>query len=156
MLQRQGRLTPRIALAYLDAIVDGLAAAHAAGLVHRDMKPENVLVSRDGRIKVADFGLARAATHHTGTGATLVGTVAYISPELVQGSPADERSDVYAVGIMLYEMLTGEQPYTGSSPIQVAYQHINSEVPPPSRAVPGLAEDLDELCLLYTSPSPRD
>lgn len=156
VLQRQGRLTPRIALAYLDAIVDGLAAAHAAGLVHRDMKPENVLVSRDGRIKVADFGLARAATHHTGTGATLVGTVAYISPELVQGSPADERSDVYAVGIMLYEMLTGEQPYTGSSPIQVAYQHINSEVPPPSRAVPGLAEDLDELVLWCTSPDAQD
>lgn len=155
VLQRQGALTPRIALAYLDAIVDGLAAAHAAGLVHRDMKPENVLVSRDGRIKVADFGLARAATHHTGTGATLVGTVAYISPELVKGSPADERSDIYAVGIMLFEMLTGHQPYTGASPIQVAYQHINAHVPAPSESVPGLAEDLDELVLWCTSQDPQ-
>ncbi|WP_431861384.1 PASTA domain-containing protein [Micrococcus terreus] len=156
VLQRQGALTPRIALAYLDAIVDGLAAAHAAGLVHRDMKPENVLVSRDGRIKVADFGLARAATHHTGTGATLVGTVAYISPELVKGSPADERSDIYAVGIMLYEMLTGRQPFTGASPIQVAYQHINDQVPAPSEVAPGLAEDLDELVLWCTAPEPQD
>lgn len=156
VLQRQGALTPRIALAYLDAIVDGLAAAHAAGLVHRDMKPENVLVSRDGRIKVADFGLARAATHHTGTGATLVGTVAYISPELVKGAPADERSDIYAVGIMLYEMLTGRQPYSGSSPIQVAYQHIHDQVPAPSDAAPGLAEDLDELVLWCTSQDAQD
>ena len=125
VLQRRHAMTPRVALAYLEAMVDGLAAAHSAGLVHRDMKPENVLVSRDGRIKVADFGLARATTNFTGTGAALVGTVAYISPELVSGSPADERSDVYAVGIMAYEMLTGDQPFTGASPIQVAYQHLN-------------------------------
>ncbi|MFC7402143.1 Stk1 family PASTA domain-containing Ser/Thr kinase [Citricoccus sp. GCM10030269] len=156
VLQRRRVMTPRVALAYLEAIVDGLAAAHRAGLVHRDMKPENVLVSRDGRIKVADFGLARATTNFTGTGASLVGTVAYVSPELVTGSPADERSDVYAVGIMVYEMLAGHQPFTGSSPIQVAYQHINQQVPPPSTAVPGLAAELDELVLWCTAPAVED
>lgn len=156
VLDRRNSMTPRVALAYLEAIVDGLAAAHRAGLVHRDMKPENVLVSRDGRIKVADFGLARATTNFTGTGAALVGTVAYISPELVSGSPADERSDVYAVGIMAYEMLTGRQPFTGSSPIQVAYQHINNEVPAPSGAVPGMAADLDRLVQWSTAPNARD
>ncbi len=156
VLERRSSMTPRVALAYLEAIVDGLAAAHRAGLVHRDMKPENVLVSRDGRIKVADFGLARATTNFTGTGAALVGTVAYISPELVSGSPADERSDVYAVGIMAYEMLTGRQPFTGSSPIQVAYQHINNEVPAPSEEVPGLAAELDRLVQWSTAPHARD
>ncbi|GAA1122416.1 PASTA domain-containing protein [Citricoccus alkalitolerans] len=156
VLERRSSMTPRVALAYLEAIVDGLAAAHRAGLVHRDMKPENVLVSRDGRIKVADFGLARATTNFTGTGAALVGTVAYISPELVSGSPADERSDVYAVGIMAYEMLTGRQPFTGSSPIQVAYQHINHEVPAPSEVVTGLAADLDRLVQWSTAPNARD
>lgn len=156
VLQRRHALSPRVALAYLEAMVDGLAAAHLAGLVHRDMKPENVLVSRDGQIKVADFGLARATTNFTGTGATLVGTVAYISPELVEGSPADERSDVYAVGIMAYEMFTGSQPFTGGSPIQVAYQHLNGEVPAPSESTPGLARELDELVLWATAKSPRD
>lgn len=156
VLEQRNSMTPRVALAYLEAIVDGLAAAHRAGLVHRDMKPENVLVSRDGRIKVADFGLARATTNFTGTGAALVGTVAYISPELVSGSPADERSDVYAVGIMAYEMLTGRQPFTGSSPIQVAYQHINNEVPAPSEEVPGLSADLDRLVQWSTAPNARD
>ncbi|MCY1159953.1 MAG: hypothetical protein MOP51_2978 [Citricoccus sp.] len=156
VLQRRRAMTPRVALAYLEAIVDGLAAAHRAGLVHRDMKPENVLVSRDGQIKVADFGLARATTDFTGIGAALVGTVAYISPELVSGSPADERSDIYAVGIMAYEMLTGRQPFVGSSPIQVAYQHVNNEVPPPSRRIPGLADALDRLVLWCTAQNARD
>lgn len=156
VLQRRQAMTPRVALAYLEAIVDGLAAAHRAGLVHRDMKPENVLVSRDGQIKVADFGLARATTDFTGTGAALMGTVAYVSPELVSGSPADERSDIYAVGIMAYEMLTGRQPFAGASPIQVAYQHVNNEVPPPSGRIPGLAEPLDRLVLWCTARSPRD
>ncbi|MGD6980831.1 protein kinase domain-containing protein [Citricoccus zhacaiensis] len=156
VLQRRRAMTPRVALAYLEAIVDGLAAAHRAGLVHRDMKPENVLVSRDGQIKVADFGLARATTDFTGIGAALVGTVAYISPELVSGSPADERSDIYAVGIMAYEMLTGRQPFVGASPIQVAYQHVNNEVPPPSGRIPGLADALDRLVLWCTAQNARD
>ncbi len=143
-LSEQGPLPPRLALALIDPVIEGLAAAHRSGLIHRDVKPENVLIADDGRIKVGDFGLARAISANTSTGA-LIGTVAYLAPELVLGQPADARSDIYSAGIMLYEMLTGKQPYTGDSPIQVAYQHVNAVVGRPSDAAPGLAEDLDEL-----------
>ncbi|MGR0160939.1 Stk1 family PASTA domain-containing Ser/Thr kinase [Paenarthrobacter nitroguajacolicus] len=143
-LSEQGALPPRLALALIDPVIEGLAAAHRSGLIHRDIKPENVLIADDGRIKVGDFGLARAISANTSTGA-LIGTVAYLAPELVLGQAADARSDIYSAGIMLYEMLTGKQPYAGDSPIQVAYQHVNATVGRPSDAAPGLAEDLDEL-----------
>jgi eukaryotic-like serine/threonine-protein kinase len=154
VLREKGALKPRLALALLDPVVEGLAAAHSAGLVHRDVKPENVLMSSDGRIKIGDFGLAKAASTTSNTG-TLIGTVAYLSPELVTGSPADARSDVYSVGIMLFEMLTGRQPFSGDVPIQVAFQHVNSSVPAPSSLVPGLAADLDELVLWCTAHDPE-
>ncbi|MCP1413425.1 serine/threonine-protein kinase [Paenarthrobacter sp. A20] len=144
ILTEQGALPPRLALALIDPVIEGLAAAHGSGLIHRDIKPENVLIADDGRIKVGDFGLARAVSANTSTGA-LIGTVAYLAPELVLGQPADARSDIYSAGIMLYEMLTGKQPYAGDSPIQVAYQHVNATVGRPSDEAPGLAEDLDEL-----------
>ncbi|MCC3270583.1 PASTA domain-containing protein [Arthrobacter gengyunqii] len=153
LLETRTRLSPRLALALLDAVVDGLAAAHDAGLIHRDVKPENVLLADNGSIKIADFGLARAVSTSTNTG-TLVGTVAYLAPELVTGTGADERSDVYSAGIMLYEMLTGIQPFSGTTPIQVAFQHVHSTVPAPSVACPGLAEDLDELVQWCTAPDP--
>ena len=154
-LLKRGPMTPRLTLAYAQAILSGLSAAHRAGLVHRDIKPENVLVSPEGRIKLADFGLARAATHHSGT-STLMGTVAYISPELLSGEGADERADIYAVGILLYEMLTGVQPYTGDTPVRVAFQHVNSTVPAPSSYVAGLAAPLDELVREATRTDPDD
>lgn len=153
LLETRTRLSPRLALALLDAVVDGLAAAHDAGLIHRDVKPENVLLADNGSIKIADFGLARAVSTSTNTG-TLVGTVAYLAPELVTGTGADERSDVYSAGIMLYEMLTGVQPFTGTVPIQVAFQHVHSTVPAPSETCPGLAADLDELVQWCTAPDP--
>ncbi|WP_104102954.1 Stk1 family PASTA domain-containing Ser/Thr kinase [Arthrobacter sp. 08Y14] len=153
LLETRTRLSPRLALALLDAVVDGLAAAHDAGLIHRDVKPENVLLADNGSIKIADFGLARAVSTSTNTG-TLVGTVAYLAPELVTGTGADERSDVYSAGIMLYEMLTGFQPFTGTVPIQVAFQHVHSTVPAPSESCPGLAADLDELVQWCTAPDP--
>ncbi len=153
LLETRTRLSPRLALALLDAVVDGLAAAHDAGLIHRDVKPENVLLADNGSIKIADFGLARAVSTSTNTG-TLVGTVAYLAPELVTGTGADERSDVYSAGIMLYEMLTGVQPFTGTVPIQVAFQHVHSTVPAPSEICPGLAVDLDELVQWCTAPDP--
>ncbi|MBO0894977.1 Stk1 family PASTA domain-containing Ser/Thr kinase [Arthrobacter sunyaminii] len=153
LLETRTRLSPRLALALLDAVVDGLAAAHDAGLIHRDVKPENVLLADNGSIKIADFGLARAVSTSTNTG-TLVGTVAYLAPELVTGTGADERSDVYSAGIMLYEMLTGVQPFTGTVPIQVAFQHVHSTVPAPSESCPGLAADLDELVQWCTAPDP--
>lgn len=155
VLNERTRLTPRLALAMMDAVVDGLAAAHEAGLVHRDVKPENVLLASSGAIKIADFGLARAVTTSTNTG-TLVGTVAYLAPELVTGAGADERSDIYSAGIMLYEMLTGAQPFTGEVPIQVAFAHVHSTVPAPSVACPGLAQDLDELVQWCTAQDPED
>jgi eukaryotic-like serine/threonine-protein kinase len=154
VIREKGALSPRLALALIDPVVDGLGSAHAAGLIHRDVKPENVLIADDGRIKIGDFGLARAVTTTTSTG-TLIGTVAYLSPELVLGQPADARSDIYSTGIMLFEMLTGKQPFDGDVPIQVAYQHVNSIVAPPSSLVPGLAAEVDELVQWCTAKDPE-
>jgi beta-lactam-binding protein with PASTA domain/serine/threonine protein kinase len=154
VINRKGALSPRLALALIDPVVEGLGAAHAAGMIHRDVKPENVLIADDGRIKIGDFGLARAVTTTTSTGA-LIGTVAYLSPELVLGRAADARSDIYATGIMLFEMLTGRQPFEGDVPIQVAYQHVNSAVGAPSGLVPGLAEEVDELVQWCTAGDPE-
>jgi beta-lactam-binding protein with PASTA domain len=154
VINAKGALSPRLALALIDPVVEGLGAAHAAGLIHRDVKPENVLIAEDGRIKIGDFGLARAVTATTSTG-TLIGTVAYLSPELVLGKPADARSDIYSTGIMLFEMLTGRQPFDGEVPIQVAYQHVNSTVGAPSGLAPGLAEEVDELVQWCTANDPE-
>lgn len=154
VINAKGALSPRLALALIDPVVEGLGAAHAAGLIHRDVKPENVLIADDGRIKIGDFGLARAVTTNTSTGA-LIGTVGYLSPELVLGKPADARSDIYSTGIMLFEMLTGRQPFDGEVPIQVAYQHVNSTVGPPSGLVPGLADEVDELVQWCTANDPE-
>jgi serine/threonine protein kinase len=154
VINSKGALSPRLALALIDPVVEGLGAAHAAGMIHRDVKPENVLIADDGRIKIGDFGLARAVTTTTSTGA-LIGTVAYLSPELVLGKPADARSDIYSTGIMLFEMLTGRQPFDGEVPIQVAYQHVNSAVGAPSGLVPGLAGEVDELVQWCTASDPE-
>lgn len=137
-------------------VIRGVAAAHRVGLIHRDIKPENVLVSNDGDIKVADFGLARAASNHTGTGMALMGTVSYMSPELVTGEQADARSDVYALGIMVFEMLTGTRPYAGDSAVAIAVQHTNSRVPAPSTLVPDISPAVNDLVLHMTEPAPED
>ncbi len=153
VIDERGALSTRLALALIDPVVEGLGAAHAAGLIHRDIKPENVLIADDGRIKLGDFGLARAISTSTSTG-SLIGTVAYLCPELVLGNLADARSDIYSVGIMLYEMLTGQQPFDGETHIRVAYQHVNSTVPAPSALVPGLASEVDELVQWCTAKDP--
>ncbi len=157
LIRERGRLTPRHALEVLEPMLAALGAAHQAGIVHRDVKPENVLLSDDGRVKVADFGLARAvsgAASQTATTGILMGTVAYLSPEQVERGIADPRSDVYAAGILLYEMLTGAKPYDGDSAIQIAYQHVHENVPPPSRAIDGLPKELDYLVARATSRDP--
>ncbi|MDU0347058.1 Stk1 family PASTA domain-containing Ser/Thr kinase [Microbacterium sp. KSW2-29] len=156
LLREHRRLTVDQTLTIMDAILSGLAAAHRAGIVHRDVKPENVLLAEDGRIKIGDFGLARATTANTASGAQLMGTIAYLAPELVTRGTADARSDIYSLGIMLYEMLAGEQPYKGEQPMQIAYQHATDSVPRPSVKNPAVPEQLDELVLWATEREPDD
>jgi eukaryotic-like serine/threonine-protein kinase len=156
LLRERGRLGPREALDIISGVLTGLAAAHQAGIIHRDVKPENVLLGEGDTVKVADFGLARAASgvSHTRTG-MLIGTAAYLAPEQVSRSSSDARTDVYAAGIMLFEMLTGAQPHTGDSPLAVAHKHVSDVVPAPSSMVPGLPFALDTLVGLATSRNPE-
>jgi serine/threonine-protein kinase len=156
VLRQYGPLTPEQALVFLDPVLEALVAAHAAGFVHRDIKPENVLISDDGRVKVADFGLARAveADGHSVTQGMIIGTVAYLSPEQVERGEADGRSDVYAAGILLFEMITGQVPHAGESPLSVAYQHVNSDVPPPSSIVRAITPEVDALVVTATRRDP--
>jgi serine/threonine-protein kinase len=150
-----GLLSPKRALEILEPLTAGLAAAHAAGILHRDLKPENVFLSDSGTVKLGDFGLAREITSHTQTG-SLVGTAAYLSPELVLRGQADARSDVYSLGVMAFEMLTGKQPYDGDQAVQIAFQHANSKIPAPSTINPEVPELLDEIVLWATARNPSD
>ncbi|WP_329475804.1 Stk1 family PASTA domain-containing Ser/Thr kinase [Kribbella sp. NBC_01484] len=147
VIRDQAPLSPARALDLLAPILSALSAAHDAGIVHRDIKPENVLMSDKGTVKVADFGLARAvsATGNTATQGLLMGTVSYLAPELVTDGSADARSDVYSAGILLYEMLTGNKPHSGDTPIQVAYAHVHADVPAPSLEQPGIPPYVDAL-----------
>lgn len=134
VITKEAPLEPLRALDLLEPVVHALASAHEAGLVHRDVKPENVLISDRGEIKVADFGLARAVTAQTATATQglLIGTVSYLPPELVTSGRANARSDVYSTGVMLFEMLTGRKPHTGDTPIQVAWSHVHNDIDAPS------------------------
>jgi len=156
LLRERGWLPWSEALEVMDPTLAGLSAAHEAGIVHRDVKPENVLLTADGRVKVVDFGLARAqaAAGNTRSG-LIIGTVAYIAPEQVTGGITDSRTDVYAAGVMLWEMLSARQPHSGDSPLAVAYKHVNEEVPPVSAYVGGVPPALDQLVRSATSRDPR-
>lgn len=158
VMQAEGPLTPRAALDILDPVLQALGAAHSAGLIHRDVKPENVILREDGTVKVADFGLARAVDTVTSTAQTgvLLGTVAYLSPEQVERGVADARSDVYAAGLLLFEMLTGSKAFIGDSPIHVAYQHVHSSVPLPSSRVNTVPVELDQLVARASARDPDD
>ncbi|WP_073497327.1 Stk1 family PASTA domain-containing Ser/Thr kinase [Actinacidiphila paucisporea] len=145
VLRERGALSPRAALDILEPVLAALGAAHRAGLVHRDMKPENVLIGDDGQVKVADFGLVRTVDTQTSVSGALLGTVSYLAPEQIGHGTVDQRTDVYACGVMLYEMLTGAKPYAGDTPMQVIVQRLNEDVPRPSAAVPGLPAGLDAL-----------
>ncbi|GAB3768220.1 serine/threonine-protein kinase [Nocardioides ginsengisegetis] len=154
VIRKEAPMTPSRALALMEPVLSALAAAHRAGLIHRDVKPENVLIADDGRVKVADFGLAKAVsadTQHTATGGVLIGTVSYLAPELVVDGRADARADVYAAGVVLYELLTGSKPHAGDSPIQVAYKHVHEDVPPPSAVAPGIPAYVDALVARATA-----
>jgi serine/threonine protein kinase/beta-lactam-binding protein with PASTA domain len=155
VLRDRGRLTPDDALDVIEPVLAALGAAHAAGIVHRDVKPENVLVADDGRVKVADFGLARALTDaSTATRGLLLGTVNYISPEQALGEAATPRSDVYSAGVMLYEMVTGTAPHTGATDFVVVRSHIETDVPAPSSNEPGIPPAVDDLVRRATARDP--
>ncbi|QNP73192.1 Stk1 family PASTA domain-containing Ser/Thr kinase [Streptomyces roseirectus] len=154
VLRERGALQPRAALDILEPVLAALGAAHRAGFVHRDMKPENVLIGDDGRVKVADFGLVRSVGTVTESSGNVLGTVAYLAPEQTEKGTADARVDVYACGVVLYEMLTGAQPHEGETAAIVLYKHLHEDVPPPSAAVPGLAYELDELVASATARTP--
>ena len=165
LISREAPMEPQRALDLLIPVVSAVAAAHEAGIIHRDLKPENVLISSRGQIKVADFGLARAVTAHTATAnGMLIGTVSYIAPELVTHGHADTRCDVYALGVLLFEMLTGRKPHTGDTPIQVAYSHVHNEITLPSISAPAQWRDtrsavppyLDALVLAAAARQPAD
>lgn len=154
VIRADAPLSPTRALSVLEEILKAIQAAHEAGIVHRDIKPENVLIDPRGQIKVADFGLARAissATTATATGGVLMGTVSYLPPELVTDGSSDARSDVYALGVLLFELLTGTKPHVGDNPIQVAYKHVHLDVPPPSSLQEGIPPYVDALVARATS-----
>jgi serine/threonine-protein kinase len=158
-LNEQGRLSFRDGIKFLLPVLSALAAAHRIGIVHRDIKPENILISREGRIKIADFGLAKGpllGSTMTAESSVILGSVSYLSPEQVQRGIADSRSDVYAIGITAYEMFTGKKPYDGQEPIQIAYMHVNERVPRMSDSLDDVPAELDELIYRATSSDPDD
>ena len=157
LLAERGPMPPHAVVAVLRPVLGGLAAAHLAGLVHRDVKPENVLISDDGDVKIADFGLVRAVAAAGITSASVIlGTAAYLSPEQVRNGSSSPRSDVYSVGILTYELLTGRTPFTGDSPLSIAYQRLDTDVPRASAAIDGVPPQFDELLARATARDPAD
>jgi len=156
LLNDYGTLTIEQSLDITQAVLQALSVAHREGILHRDVKPENVILVNDGRIKIGDFGLARPVNNATDTGKSLLGTVAYIAPELLTRSQADSRSDLYSVGIMLYEMLTGKQPFTGETPMQVAVQHAQEPMPFAAESNPTVSRAVDDIIQWATQKKPSD
>lgn len=157
LLNAQGAFTIPQALRYTTDILEALRAAHRMGVIHRDIKPENILVPTDGPAKVADFGLARAVSEgSTSATGNMLGTVAYIAPEIVLTTEANARSDLYSVGIMLYEMLTGAVPWADESPLQIASHHVSEDVPSPSATLPWIPREIDDLVAALTARNPAN
>jgi serine/threonine-protein kinase len=155
LLAERGPMPPHAVVAVLRSVLGGLAAAHRAGLVHRDVKPENVLISDDGDVKIADFGLVRAvAAAGITSSSVILGTAAYLSPEQVRDGNAGPRSDVYSAGILTYELLTGRTPFTGDSPLSIAYQRLETDVPRPGAVIEGVPPQFDEFVASATARDP--
>jgi len=155
VLAASGRLRPALAARVAAQVCSALEAARKAGLVHRDIKPENILLTPDGRVKVADFGLSRTMAESKATQAgVLLGTAHYVAPEQVEGKESDHRSDLYALGVVLYEMLTGKTPFAGDTPLIVAYQRVRENVPAPSAAITGIPPAMDEIVRRATARDP--
>ena len=163
LIASKGSFSVNETISYLSPVVSALSAAHQIGIVHRDIKPENILISHDGRIKIADFGLARGANlgqTMTAEASVILGSVSYLSPEQVQRGISDSRSDIYSVGVMAFEMLTGKRPHISDSPLQIAYMHVNEDIPRVSSVLNSkeikLPKELDELIFAATSRNPDD
>ncbi|MEN9758361.1 MAG: hypothetical protein RL270_313 [Actinomycetota bacterium] len=157
LLNESSPLSIEQAFQIINPVLSALSAAHKIGIIHRDIKPENILISRDGRIKVADFGLARntsMAQTMTAESSVILGSVSYLSPEQVQRGVADSRSDIYAIGILIFEMLTGSKPYDGETPIQIAYRHVNDRIPELVKIKSDIPKNLSDLIFSATSPNP--
>jgi serine/threonine-protein kinase len=156
-LNENGVLNTEQTIQIINPVLSALAAAHKIGIIHRDIKPENILISKDGRIKVADFGLARntsMAQTMTAESSVVLGSVSYLSPEQVQRGVADARSDIYAIGIVLFEMLIGKKPYDGETPIQIAYRHVNDRIPKINEINSNIPEAIADLVFDATAPNP--
>ncbi|MEU4345218.1 Stk1 family PASTA domain-containing Ser/Thr kinase [Nocardia sp. NPDC023852] len=155
LLRERGPMPPHAVRAVAEPVLAAIGVAHSAGLVHRDVKPENVLISDAGEVKIADFGLVRAvAAANTTSASVILGTAAYLSPEQVTSGTADSRSDVYSFGLLIFEMLTGQVPFTGDTSLSVAYQRIENDVPSPSRFIAGVPPEFDELVAKATAREP--
>ncbi|MFC9895494.1 Stk1 family PASTA domain-containing Ser/Thr kinase [Nocardia sp. NPDC127579] len=155
LLRERGPMPPHAVRAVAEPVLEAIGVAHAAGLVHRDIKPENVLISDAGDVKIADFGLVRAvAAANTTSASVILGTAAYLSPEQVMSGSADSRSDVYSFGILIFELLTGQVPFTGDTSISVAYQRIENDVPAPSAYIAGVPPEFDDLVARATAREP--
>lgn len=156
LLDERGPMPPHAAAAVMRGMLTGLAVAHGKGMIHRDIKPDNVLINSDHRVKLADFGLVRAAADATHSTDQIIGTVAYLSPEQVDGSPMTCASDVYSAGIVLFELLTGRTPFAGETPLAHAYARLSQDVPAPSSLIGGVPKLFDELVATATSRHPED
>jgi predicted Ser/Thr protein kinase len=155
IVQDEGRILPESALEIAESVCSGLTAAHDKGLVHRDVKPANIMITPDGGVKVMDFGIARAVASDTMTqAATVLGTANYLSPEQARGDRVDARSDLYSLGVVLYEMLTGQAPFVGESAVAVAHMHLHEDPAPPSRLNPDVGPALDAVVLRAMAKDP--
>ena len=158
-LNEQTRLSVTDGIKFLLPVLSALSAAHKIGIVHRDIKPENILISKEGRIKIADFGLAKGPLlggTMTAESSVILGSVSYLSPEQVQRGVADSRSDIYSIGITAFEIFTGKKPFEGDQPIQIAYMHVNNRVPKISSVISGVPDQLDDLIYRATSANPDE
>jgi beta-lactam-binding protein with PASTA domain/tRNA A-37 threonylcarbamoyl transferase component Bud32 len=156
LIRTTGPLRSAQAIAYSRQILSALRFAHRNGIIHRDIKPHNILVGAEERLKVTDFGIARAGASQMTEAGSIMGTAQYLSPEQARGAPVNATSDLYSVGIVLYEMLTGEVPFTGDTPVEIAMKHLNEPPPPPSSVAPGIPADLDRVVLRALAKDPED
>ncbi|HVV58699.1 MAG TPA: Stk1 family PASTA domain-containing Ser/Thr kinase, partial [Gaiellaceae bacterium] len=154
LLVRNGPTPIPIAIDYARQILGALAFAHRGGIVHRDIKPHNIVVGSDGRLKVTDFGIARSGASQMTEAGSIVGTAQYLSPEQARGAPVDPRSDIYSLGIVLYEMLTGKVPFTGDTPVEIAMKHLSQIPEPPSELRPEVPHDLDAVVMRALAKDP--